>query len=471
MAFVFYDTETTGTHAAFDQILQFAAIQTDPQLNELDRFETRCRLLPHIVPAPAAMRVTRMAAGRLFDPTLASHYEMTCGIRAKLLKWSPALFIGYNSLHFDEHLLRQAFYKNLHPPYLTNRDGNSRSDAMRIVQAVSLFAPGVLKLPVGPDGQPTFKLDQIAPLNGFAHGEAHDAVADVEATIFLCRILMEKSPELWSAFMRFSQKAAVADHVLTEPLFCLSDFYFGTPYSWVVTVIGSNAKNNSEFYLYNLAIDPRAFAGLSDDELIERITISPKPVRRLKSNGCPMIVPVENAPAIAGTAELGIEELTRRAEIIRGDEALCRRLIDAYETTKIEPLPSPHFEQQLYDDFFPKSDEVLMERFHAVPWEDRPAIVTMFTDPRLQKVGRRLLYFERPDLLADTERARYENAIARRITNDDPEIPWLTLSRAVADLDELLTEADAAEAVFLHEYRAHLVDRLSVATAAVKLSA
>ena len=50
-SFVFYDTETTGTDTVFDQILQFAAILTDDNMRELDRFEIRCRLLPHVVPA------------------------------------------------------------------------------------------------------------------------------------------------------------------------------------------------------------------------------------------------------------------------------------------------------------------------------------------------------------------------------------------------------------------------------------
>ena len=43
MSFVFYDTETTGTNTAFDQIVQFAAVRTDHELRELDRFEIRCR--------------------------------------------------------------------------------------------------------------------------------------------------------------------------------------------------------------------------------------------------------------------------------------------------------------------------------------------------------------------------------------------------------------------------------------------
>ncbi|MCZ6719095.1 MAG: exonuclease domain-containing protein [Gammaproteobacteria bacterium] len=47
--YIFYDTETTGTLTAFDQILQFGAIRTDDELNELERFDIRCRLMPHIV--------------------------------------------------------------------------------------------------------------------------------------------------------------------------------------------------------------------------------------------------------------------------------------------------------------------------------------------------------------------------------------------------------------------------------------
>ena len=51
MPYVFYDTETTGVATAFSQILQFAAIKTDDELNEIERFEVRCRLLHHIIPS------------------------------------------------------------------------------------------------------------------------------------------------------------------------------------------------------------------------------------------------------------------------------------------------------------------------------------------------------------------------------------------------------------------------------------
>ena len=91
MSFVFYDTETTGLETAFDQILQFAAIKTDDDLNGLDRFDIRCRLMPHIVPSPGALRVTGVTPAMLTDPSLPSHYEAIRRIREKLCRsaWCP----------------------------------------------------------------------------------------------------------------------------------------------------------------------------------------------------------------------------------------------------------------------------------------------------------------------------------------------------------------------------------------------
>ena len=108
------------------------------------------------------MRVNEITVDHLFDPALPSHYEMVRGINSKLLSWSPSIFCGYNSLEFDESLLRQALYQTLHLPYLTNTNGNARSDVLRMLLAASLFAPNALTIPLSPDGQPTFKLDRCA---------------------------------------------------------------------------------------------------------------------------------------------------------------------------------------------------------------------------------------------------------------------------------------------------------------------
>ena len=59
MTLIFYDTETTGLNSAFDQITQFAAIVTDDDYNVLEELDLRCRLKPHVIASPGAMRVTK----------------------------------------------------------------------------------------------------------------------------------------------------------------------------------------------------------------------------------------------------------------------------------------------------------------------------------------------------------------------------------------------------------------------------
>jgi exodeoxyribonuclease-1 len=459
MDFVFYDTETTGTDTSFDQILQFAAIHTDADFNELERFEIRCRLLRDTVPAPGAMRVTRLTAAQLKDPSLPSHYEMIRRILEKFEEWSPAIFVGYNSIAFDEQLLRHALYKTLHSPYVTNTKGNARTDAMRMVQAAALLAPKALAIPTDESGRAVFKLDRVAPANGFKHDLAHDALADVEATIFLCRLLSARAPKIWSSFMRFSKKAAVARYMVSESSFCLVDCYFGRHYSWLVTTIGSNTENTSEFYVFDLAVDPASLSQLTDVQLAARLGQSPKPLRRVRTNAAPIILPAEEAPPITSALRVGKEEIDRRMAFLGSDNGLLKRIVATFESTKDKREPSPYVERQLYDGFFSDADQRRMEQFHDTCWEERGLIVDQFEDCRLQEVGRRLIGIERPDLLSEADRASYERAVAERVLGIDAEAPWLILPKAIPEITEMLISATGEEAELLHGHRQYLIER------------
>ena len=59
--------------------------------------------------------------------TKQSFYEFMDKVHQKLASWSPAVFIGYNNINFDEKFLRSSLYQSLHAPYLTNTNNNSRS--------------------------------------------------------------------------------------------------------------------------------------------------------------------------------------------------------------------------------------------------------------------------------------------------------------------------------------------------------
>ena len=318
MPYVFYDTETTGTETPFDQILQFAAIRTDDALNELERFNIRCRLLPHIIPSPKALLITQVTPTILTDPDLPSHYTMIRQIRDTLLAWSPATFIGFNSMSFDEDLLRQALFQTLHPAYLTNTNRNARSDVLRMAHAASVYAPDAIVVPTDDRGRQVFRLDRLAPANGYDHGDAHEAMADIEATIFVARLIRNRAPNIWNVMDRATTKNAVIANVETEALFTLTENYFGRNYSWLVTPCGQNPNDTGQLSVFDLAFDPDGYRRLSAEDLVAVLNAKPKVIRSLRANRQPIMMPADAAPD--GTAALQIppDERRRRVEVIQG---------------------------------------------------------------------------------------------------------------------------------------------------------
>ncbi|GGD86991.1 exodeoxyribonuclease I [Tsuneonella deserti] len=466
MAFVFYDTETTGISTGFDQILQFAAIRTDDNLKEIDRIELRCRLHPHVVPSPGALAVTGMTIDKLLDEALPCHYEMIREIRAKLTDWSPATFIGYNSLRFDEELLRKALFRTLHAPYLTNTGGNCRADALVLVQLASEFAPGCLKLPTGDKGNLIFKLDQVAPLNGFNHANAHDALADVQATIHLAQCVRAHAPALWERFLRFSTKASAQKFLEDEGAVVLTEFYFNRPYHFVVAAIGPEPGNSAAILALDLKHDLDWLAELPADQLATWVGKSPKKVRRVRTNACPSLAAVGDVPHHL-LRPLGVEEIAQRAARLRDDPALKARLIEAALATAKDYETSPYVEEQIYSGgFVTRSDEALMARFHEVPWEERSAIVEQMKDERLRYHGRLIIHEMHPEVLNDEHRSSLESHMWERLLAEEaPKDTWTSLHKALVDTEQMMAGADPTKLEILAGLREHLLGRLELGKA------
>lgn len=461
MSFVFYDTETTGISTGFDQILQFAAIRTDDDLKEIDRIELRCRLHPHVVPSPGALAVTGMTIDRLLDEALPCHYDMIRVIRAKLIDWSPATFIGYNSLRFDEELVRKALFRTLHAPYLTNTGGNCRADALVLVQLASEFAPECLKLPIGDKGNPVFKLDQVAPLNGFNHSNAHDALADVQATIHLAQCVRERAPAVWERFFRFATKASAQQFLEEQDAVLLTEFYFNRPYHYVVAAIGPEPGNAAAVLSLDLRHDLDWLASLPFDDLVTWMGRSPKKVRKVRTNACPSVAALADVPdhMLGGLART---EIAQGAARLRGDAALKARLVKAAVASATAYEDSPYIEEQIYSGgFLSSSDEALMKRFHEVPWSERPAIVEQMKDERLRYHGRLLIYEVAAEHLHENHRNGVTALIAERhLTDSPPKDTWTSLPKALEEAEKMMADADPAKLDILTGLHAHLLARL-----------
>lgn len=455
MSFVFFDTETTGLKRGFDQILHFAAVRTDASLKEVARFETRSRLQPQVLPHPSALRTNGLPIEWLTDANLPSHYTMVTEIRRTLMSWSPAVFVGFNSIRFDEEMLRHALFQSLYPAYLTSNHRNCRADALSLMMAADAVSPAQLVVPVSEEGRRTFRLQQLAAANGVAHARAHDAMSDVLAMLELCRLVYQRSPELWQRFVRFSNKATVADFVEAEDGFVLTEFFGGQAYHSSVVCIGSDPDQANGRLCLSLNEDLGRLAAMSAPELQVHLTQKPSPIRRFRINAAPTLTAFFDAPEhmLEGDAIGAIEDRARR---VKADIGLRARLVAAYIAARKPYALSPHIEERIYNGFPGPADEARIAAFHDARWEDRFAIIQGMEDERLRWFGLRLIYIEARSVLPEPARLEVERYLINQMTGDGS--GCLTFDQAMAETERLLGEATSADDLLMH-YRTYLQDR------------
>lgn len=431
MSFVFYDLETTGLNTRHDQILQFAAIRTDVDLVETERIELGCRLDRHIVPHPEALVLTRRTIDEIRDPGLPSHYAMMQDVARLIESWSPCTLIGFNSIRFDEEMLRHSLWRTLHNPYLTSWNGNVRADALTLCRAVAFFSPGAIVVPIGASGQSTFRLGHLCEANGVDLRNTHAAIADAEATLGLCQLIMRNDEESWSRFLQFAAKAATAHLIDSGQPFGTVRHRGNVPRPAAAVLICASSADGNQRHCLDLAADLDHLAAVSDDGLRQILAGPDSPLFKLRINACPAVCELWDLPI---EARDGLDDDTcgTRADRIAEDPRLATRLRTMIEELQKPLEPALHVEDQLYDDLPLRADDELLRRFHQVEWRDRLAMLDDIKDGRVRRLGRRLLYLEAPDVLPDQLRARFDDEISHRFNTPAGSVPFRTIPEALA---------------------------------------
>ena len=440
MSFVIYDVETTGLKKRFDQIVQFAAVHTDSKLQITDEFHIRCRLMPHVIPSPEAMHVTGLRIKQLLDTSLPSHYAMVTEIRSILESWCPALFLGFNSLSFDEEFLRQAFYQCLYNPFLTNTQGSARADVLNLCRITAALRPDVIKPAIDENGCTTFKLTALAEANGIATPLSHDAMADVSTTLALCKMIADRAPDIWSQFLRFSKKASVESFINEENAFMVSET-FGNHYrDRVVTPIGRHSELAIRHYCLDVATDFHTLRGMSDDQLLSLCKSAKRPIMTVRTNAAPTLWALYDTPQEHLAPFNDENEILTWVAQLREDRPFLERLRKAAQAAEPIYPPSMHIEEQIYEDGFPSlEDKNLMLRFHTLPWKERAGLARQLTDTRYRRLALRLIYLERPSLLATEKRCAAQEEVRKRLVAPlDANVPWRSIPMAQRDLKSLL---------------------------------
>lgn len=392
--FLFYDIETSGLNHAFDQILTFAGIRTDLELNEINRHTITVRLRKDIVPSPKAFLTHGLTPEQL--ELGICEYQAAQKIHAIVNK-PGTISLGYNSLGFDDEFLRFTFYRNLLDPYTHQYSkGCSRMDIMPVVVIFRIFCPNCLKWPQI-DGKPSLKLELISRENRFkTSGRAHEALNDVEAVIELSRILSQQK-EIWNYCLGFFNKTEDEIRINKIQTFvninnkefkiCIMvSASFGSQVNYMVPVLYLGQSLTYKNQTLWLRLDSDDILGLDAElDIKDTFVIRKRPVDRF------IVLPAlerfqDKMPQVLHKAA------QENMEKINSNLERFFEFIQYHRSYKYPFIPDLDADAALYQKgFFSEQEKKQIDCFHKSLDDEKHKIVNTFTSERIKTLAGRII--------------------------------------------------------------------------------
>ena len=424
-----YDYETTGINPRSDRPLQVAGIRTDLDLNEIGPpVNLYCQPSEDILPHPAACMITGITPGQLAEKGLAEADFMT-RVHAELA--APGTCgAGYNTLRFDDEMTRYSLYRNFFDPYAREwQGGNSRWDLIDVMRTAYALRPDGIVWPEQ-DGYVTLKLERLTAANGIDHGQAHEALADVRATIALARLVRDKQPKLYEWLFQLRSKQRVMDQIrLLQPMVHISGrFSAERHYLGVVLPLAWHPRNRNALIVCDLGLDPQGLLDLDAETLRQRLYTRrdelaegelPVPLKLIHINRCPVVAPL---------SVLRAQDQQRLNLDMSEYQARALRLTDAQELWQ-DKLPAIYAEedfaastdpeQQLYDGFIGDRDRRLCEQVRTAEPAQLARQQWPFDDHRLPELLFRYRARNFAYTLDDEEQQRWKLFCQQRLSDAD----------------------------------------------------
>ena len=459
---VFYDLETCSSNVSYGQIIQVAAVLVNDDLQELDRYEGRCKLNPGIIPEAMALIVNKTHP-KILKETHLSHYQMIRQMMEKFNQWKNSIFIGWNNVLFDREFLRRTLFKNLDYPYLTVTNGNEEGDLFPVARSSHLYYPGCIKTPISDKNNPVFKLDKLAPINGIKHEDAHSAISDVLATIEIAKILKKNAPNVWKASLMTTNKNKALEIIKNELTFCTDFFYYGKSFPFVLTFVCEHPQFGYPM-CFDLKKDPKFYFDLSISELKKEFKKTPKVIRTIKHKKHPIIMNSKYGMNFDGYKEIGLNKLEERAKLIKQNKDFSEKVRtvlgdDAREKQDFESQEEVFAEESIYTKFTSKEDNAIMPAFHKADWKEKFLVLQKFKDERLRYFGKKILYEENPQSLPKDEYDLMHKEVATRVLSTNKE-KWNTIPRTYSEIDTLRNKFkdDSEKLKMLNEINSYIED-------------
>lgn len=450
--FLFYDIETTGLNKAFDQVLQFAAIRTDANLNELERHDIKVKLNPDVIPSPHAtithhIGIKEASEGMTEVDAIKKVHE--------LLNTPGTISLGYNTLGFDDEFLRFSFYRNLLTPY-THQFANQcgRMDIYPMTIMYYLFKNHVIQWPEI-DGKISLKLENINAKNDFFKGRSHHAMVDVEVTLELARKLFQEK-EMWDYLVAYFNKQTdeKRSQNLTNKIGLMVYGKLGSErnYQCPVLFLGNHLHYKNQMWL---RLDTEELANTTPENIHENTWVIRK---KLAEPG--FILPLEEKYLTRFSAARR-ELFEKNKNWLQQNSDLLSQITKYHAEYKYPTFPKTDVEARLYMDGFLSFDEQRScQRFHHVGVNEKANLADTMRNTSLRTLATRILGRHFPDKMTDSQKDDFADYL-QRIASEEEIIDFrgekrLTPKVALKTIEELketeISEEQRNLLVELEEY-------------------
>lgn len=408
--YLFYDLETTGLNPCFDQVLQFAAIRTDLNFNEIERHEIFVKLNCDVIPAPEASITHRI---KIKDCDNGEKEIDAIQKIHKLLNTPGTISVGYNSLSFDDEFLRFSFYHNLLPPY-THQYANqcSRMDIYPIILMYYLFKPDVLKWPLK-DGKVSLKLENLNTENQLIKGQSHDAMVDVEVTLALAKKLIQEK-ETWDYITEYFVKESDLHRISKLPVTFESKHsshqqaliingVFGSKNNFIVPAINLGQHHHYTNQALWLRLDDKNLQNINEKNIADLSFAI-----RKRAGETPIILPYQDR-FLKKLSEKRLALAQENLQWLQDQESIFDLICKYHSEYKYPSVPNVDADAALYEIGFPsRQEEALFHNFHQAIPEKKCNVMALLPTPLRKEQALRILGRHYSEYLSDDERSMFE---------------------------------------------------------------
>lgn len=428
-SFFFYDLETSGLSPREARIMQFAGRRTDMNLQPVgDPENVLIKLSDDILPDPDAVLITAITpqatiADGVSEAEFLKHF-------AEHISLPGTIFVGYNTVRFDDEFIRYLHYRNFYDPYEWQwQEGRSKWDMLDVVRMTRALRPEGIKWPVDTKGKATNRLELLTAMNGLSHEHAHDALSDVDATIAVAQLIRTKQQKLFDFLLTMRDKRKVAELVTAEEPFVYTSGSYPSEFekTTVAYAICPQPRNQGSF-VYDLRQDPSQYRELMPDQLADlwrwkKDAAEPRlPVKMLQYNHCPAVAPLGVLDKDSQKRlQIDMATIQKHLTILKSMDKFEDRLCKAWEILESSrsqgSLLSTEYDVDgaLYDGFFDDGDKRSLAAVRSADPKELGALDASFTDKRLNALLPLYKARNYPKLLNPEEREGWEKFRTQRL--------------------------------------------------------